>query len=204
MVGNWCCDLGHSSKVQFWCNWLLDVKCSAKGMHTRDPAWPMLGPWGVCQCHRAGRCSKNTFASWTCSPAGWIFVVTSQNDIRRAASIARNRPTSTALCINEGQQPSKRIHLLALALLHVCAPWFDVFHIRIKLKNSSFEDGEGKAAWLLAFEQEHQEMLWLKHISPLPVPPVPHNQVCLRSDIVGWSDPQTERMLHCDHVLIVG
>ena len=47
-------------------------------------------------------------------------------------------------------------------------------------------------------------MLWLKHISPLPVPPVPHNQVCLRSDIVGWSDPQTERMLHCDHVLIVG
>lgn len=47
-------------------------------------------------------------------------------------------------------------------------------------------------------------MLWLKHISPLRVPPVPHNQVCLRSDIVGWSDPQTERMLHSDHVLIVG
>ena len=101
----------------------LEVQCQRHAQ--KRPSLANARAMRVCQCHRAGRCSKNTFASWTCSPAGWIFVVTSQNDIRRATSIARNRPTSTALCSNERQQPSKRIRLLALALLHVCAPWFD-------------------------------------------------------------------------------
>ena len=169
----------------------LEVQCQ-RHAHKR-PSLANARAMRVCQCHRAGRCSKNTFASWTCSPAGWIFVVTSQNDIRRATSIAKNRPTSAALCSNERQQPSKRIRLLALALLHVCAPWFDyVWCI------SSLDQAEKLKSSRWRRQSRSALSFWtgsaLLKACISPVPPIPH-QVSLRSDVVGWSDPQTERML---------